>query len=199
MITTRYTLQLLIALCITLPTISLAAGSTSTTTTKVVSTSTPSVSTTTTIAPPTPKSVETTLSPAAQDRLKKLTALMSKKDDAIVRRLGNVIGRLETRLTTLQGSGADVTSARTHLNEAKAALAKAEGSLNTIDKAVANFIGSATPRESWSSLKLTYTDINKNIHTAYDAIVVTLNDTMNASMVTPPTTSTTTASTSPAV
>jgi exonuclease VII small subunit len=193
MITSRHTFAFLTALVILLPTLSLAASS-STATSTAVSTTSVAVPTATATAPA--STSEGTLSVAAQSRIKKLAANMSNNQDAAVRRLDNVATRLDSRLKILEIGGADVTAARMHLADAKLSLAKATSSLDTIDKAVANFIGSATPRESWSSLKLTYTDINTNIRAAYSALVAAIDSASNAPAKTP-TTGSTTATTTP--
>ena len=196
MITIRHTLQGIIALSMVLPTISLAASSTTATSTKMAASST--VATTSTPAPA-PKAAESALPAAAQARIKDLAANISNKQDAMVRRLINVTTRLESRLTIMETNGSNVIAARNNLNEAKASLTKAQESLNTIDKAVTNFIGSATPRESWSSLKLTYADINKNIRVAYDALVAAVATATMSTLTTTAITGTTTATTSPAL
>ena len=74
----------------------------------------------------------------------------------------------------LKAAGKDVSAAEKHLADTKSNLDVAKSSLYTIDKAVATFIGSSNPKESWVNLKTTYTNINTNIRAAYEALKAAL-------------------------
>ena len=125
--------------------------------------------------PTTPGNI--TLSPVAQTRIKNLAANLSNREDAAVRRLENVSNRLDSRLKIFEGNGMDMSNARGHLETANAKLATAKQNLAGIDAAVAAFIGSATPREHWTTLKGTYTDTATMIRGAYDELVLALSAT----------------------
>jgi len=115
-----------------------------------------------------------TLPALAQTRIANLTANISNRLDAAVRRLQNIAGRLESRTAKMEAEGFDTSTARATLAEGKAALAEAEIALTRIDSDVASFIGSETPRERWQILKETYGAITTNIRTAHQKLVETL-------------------------
>ena len=137
-----------------------------------------------------------TLSPVAQTRIRNLAANLSNREDAAVRRLENVSARLDSRLKIFEGNGMDMSSARTHLTEATAALATAKQNLDGIDAAVNTFVGSSNPREYWTTLKGTYSDTATTIQAAYDALVLALAQAENPGMQTPTEAATTTSTTS---
>lgn len=197
-------LYLLLAAFIILPLISQAAGSTTSATTTASST-TPLASSTITVTATTtstlPRRTEgiIALSPLAQTRIKNLTANLSNREDAAVRRLENVSARLESRISLLSTSGKNVDAARQHLLDANTSLAQAKLALATIDKSVETFIGSATPRESWASLKLTYTTINTNLQVSLTALRATLAALETAPPISTSTSASTSSSTAPAL
>ena len=194
MFMSRFSVFFVLAIGITIPALVLAAGTTSTSTT-LVATTTPTTTVTTQTLPPSAGTA--TLSPTAQTRITNLTALLSNREDSSVRRLQNVSDRLTTRLAILKAAGKDVSSAESHLADTKRNLDVAKSSLNTIDKAVATFIGSSNPLESWKNLKTTYANINTNIRAAYDALkaAVTAAEAANSAATTTITASSTATST----
>ncbi len=190
----RFSVFTVLAVTATVPALVLAASTTSTSTTLVATTTT-----VTSEAPHEPSAGTVTLSPTAQTRITNLTANLSNREDATVRRLQNVSDRLASRLAILKATGKDVTVATAHLADTKSNLDIAKTNLNTIDKAVATFVGSSNPRESWGNLKTTYTNINVNIRAAHDALkeAVAAAETANATTA-PAVTASTTATTTKA-
>jgi len=175
------------------------------TSTTPATTTTPTVAATTTPAVKTPETPATpagvaALSATAQTRITNLAANISNREDATVRRIQNVTTRLESRLATMKAAGKDVLTAESKVTDAKTNLGLAKSSLNTIDKAVATFVGSSNPKESWNNLKSIYITINTNIKAAYEALkdAVTAAETAGDAVAATPTTATTTASTTTA-
>jgi hypothetical protein len=126
-------------------------------------------STVATPAPSTqPDNKRVTLSPVAQTRITNLTANISNRLDAHLRRLDNVTSRLDSRIGKLNAEGKDTALAASSLNSAKADLDTARNMLATIDSEVATFVGSETPYERWRSLKATYSNIYTNLTSAHD-------------------------------
>ena len=193
MFMSRFYLFAVLAICVYLP---LLVSAESTTTSTTTSSSSPAAAVSPAVLPPPIPAGAIALSPVAQDRIKNLAANLSNRQDAAVRRLENVSVRLESRAKILETAGQDVSLARTRLASAQQNLDQAKATLSGIDSAVTSFIGSASPRENWATLKLTYTDTGINIRAAYDALVLALAALENAGTVTNATASTTPDSTS---
>lgn len=114
------------------------------------------------------------LSTVAQTRIRNLTANLSNRQDAAVRRLTNVTDRLESRIALMKTAGLDVQIAETSLTEVRANLERAQRNLAGINRAVDTFIGSSNPQENWLGLKRTYTDTSTALRTAHGLIVATI-------------------------
>jgi len=108
-----------------------------------------------------------TLSPTAQTRITNLTANLSNRLDAHVRRQANVLGRLQSRLNITAAAGTDVLAASSTCSEATATLEKAKAELNTIDQMVSQFIQSENPRAHWLKLRTTYSTIYTDLVSAH--------------------------------
>lgn len=167
-----------LATAVLLPIVSLAQATTSATT-----------STTTAVVPvvettPLPTAAPAALSPLAQTRILNLAANMSNRMDSAVKRLQNVHDRLDSRLTKVALTGADVTNARTVLEEAQKHLDTARSNLLGIDTTVEGFLSSSNPQENWLEAKQFYNVTADEIIAAHTAIKMSLTATEQA-MITP--------------
>ena len=173
MFMSRFSVFAVLAVSLIVPASVLAASATTSTSSVATShaSTTPAATTTPNTPTTTPtKSEAVALNTTAQTRIINLTANLSNREDATVRRLQNVSNRLVARLALIKAAGKDVHSAESHLADTASKLALAKSSLTTIDKAVTAFVGSSNPQESWVNLKTTYTTINATIRAAYEAL-----------------------------
>jgi hypothetical protein len=111
---------------------------------------------------------------AAQTRLTNLAANISNRMDAAAGRLQNVIDRLTSRIAKLNDQGVDTASASASLSTAQQELDRAKVILRGIDGEVASFIGSENPRESWQSLKTTYTSARDALRASHQALLASV-------------------------
>ena len=143
--------------------------------TSLSTTSTTSAVTTSPAVTPPLTLPQAALSPVAQTRIRNLTANVSNRQDAIVKRLDNVRARIESRLQVIAQSGTDVSAARAQLATATEHLNSAKTNLAGIDRGVETFIGSTAPQENWLNLKRTYADTTANIVAAHSALLSSIN------------------------
>ncbi len=158
---TYYVYGVVVSLCFGVVGITMAQ----TTTDATSSSSANDISTTTPVVT-TPSATPVTsamLSVIAQRRITNLTANISNRLEAYIRRIENITNRLESRQQKIATEGKDVRGAITHIAAARTALTTARSTLATIDADVAAFVGSPSPKDRFEVIKTTY-------RTAYDAI-----------------------------
>ena len=114
------------------------------------------------------------LQASAQTRITNLSANLSNRMDAAVNRIQNVIDRLTSRISKLNGLGIDTNTAKDSLNKAQQEIDQAKTILSTIDDDVANFVGSEDPRANWQKLKLTFTEIRDSIKASHQSLRATV-------------------------
>jgi hypothetical protein len=117
------------------------------------------------------------LSERVQERITNLAANVSNRIEAAIRRMENVIGRIESRTEKLSERGVDTTVAEGHIRDAKQTLEEAKSLIADIDRAVANVTGSENPREAWAETKTIFVDakaallsVHESLRAAIDAL-----------------------------
>lgn len=103
----------------------------------------------------------------AQQRLTNLAALLSNRMETTIRRLENITGRLDSRITKIEASGTDTTNARAELAAAKESLAVATSLLTKIDTQIHAFVTSEDPQTAWFSVRETYLSAKSAILNAH--------------------------------
>jgi len=106
----------------------------------------------------------------AQERLLNLAANLSNRMEAAIRRLDNVVMRIESRIAKLNELGVETSQAEINLTVAKRDLASARATLANIDSDVAGFITSNDPRAAWSRVKTIYESARQDIRSAHTNI-----------------------------
>ncbi len=161
---------IILSVFVILPFLSVAQTTTSTTSSLETRNENTSTSTLLLSLPPVVDSRQAALQPVAQSRITNLAANLSNRLDASVRRLTNVAGRLEQRLSKMEAEGFIVTEARKSHREALTQLQVATISLQTIDAEVAAFVGSSDPLTAWVRLENIYGTIGAQVVTAHTAL-----------------------------
>lgn len=106
----------------------------------------------------------------AQERLLNLAANMSNRMEAAIRRIDNVITRLESRIEKLKDTGVNTNEAEDHLATAKRYLTSASATLATIDTDVTQFITSNDPRAAWMRVKSIYESTRNDLRSAHQTL-----------------------------
>lgn len=141
--------------------------------TSTVSTSTSVVASESTSTDPVTAPIPTAktgLSAIAQQRITNLAANMSNRMESVARRMEQVSIRIDSRIKKLAYEGTDTSDAAASLLTAQTALKDFRTSFADIDTQVGNFVRSAQPRESWSSLRTTYIQAKENLVEAHIAL-----------------------------
>lgn len=143
-----------------------------------------------------PTTAPATLSAVAQSRITNLCANLSNRMDGVTKRLQNVIDRLNSRLDKMSEEGIDVTQAKSNVKDAQIKLDLAKANLKNIDSAVAGFVGSNSPSDSWRDLKFTYLSTRDAIIAAHSLLMQAISkaEIATSQLSAPETTSTTTSS-----
>jgi hypothetical protein len=116
----------------------------------------------------TPEEISTSaLGPRAQQRITNLAANISNRFDAVIARLQNISGRLETRLQKLQAEGQSNESAQASLVVAQEALSTAKANMASIDEQVQRTVGSTEPLREWRIVRQNYSETKTIILTAH--------------------------------
>lgn len=98
------------------------------------------------------------LSTAIQDRVINLTANVTKRFEAAIKRLDNIIARLETRIDKLQALGVVVEPAEARLAQAKNSLDAARAALEGLDS-VQNAIRGDAPRDAFRTIRAQFMEV----------------------------------------
>jgi len=106
----------------------------------------------------------------AQERVTNLAANISNRMDAAATRFGQIIDRLNSRITKLSAQGVDTTEAAGHVADAQAHLDAATTVLADIDTTIAAVTSSENPREAWVTAKSTYQGARASLHAAQQSL-----------------------------
>lgn len=109
----------------------------------------------------------TALQARAQERITNLAANMSNRMDAVIERLQNITGRLETRITRLKELGVNTSDAEAALASARVSITAATSEIANIDTQVNAAVGSEDVKTSWQAVRTTFTNIRDHIKTAH--------------------------------
>lgn len=116
------------------------------------------------------------LSPRTQDRLQNLGANLSNRHEAMIIRLRQIGGRLETRRDILTDQGIDTSSATRALTVAHTSLDNAAASLEQIDQQIYRFIYSPDPAAQWYDVRVIYELSNQSLIDAHTALRIAVNE-----------------------
>lgn len=117
--------------------------------------------------PPPIETPNAVLNARTQERITNLAANISNRFDAVIARMQNISGRLNSRLDKQAGEGGDVTAARASLQSVNASLLKASQSIGNIDEQVLQLVGSTNPLPQWQVVRGTYLETKDTILTAH--------------------------------
>lgn len=113
---------------------------------------------------------ETELPEAKRKRVINLAANMSNRIEAAARRLGNIAGRLETRLYKIETETIDLDEALLYVAEAQQGTTDVFNTMEKIDEAVFASVTSETPRASWQEVKKIYQVAQSDLDAAKQAL-----------------------------
>jgi len=102
----------------------------------------------------------------SRQRITNLAALMSNRIEAAIARMLNITKRLDSRIQKMSDQGLDVTEAKTALASAKLSLEEAGLSISTIDRQVAQAVGSENVRAAWQDVRALLIEVRDQLKTA---------------------------------
>lgn len=107
---------------------------------------------------------EAGISEKRQQRIINLTANISNRLDAAIRRLNDITNRLESRITKLNQSGIDTSEAEASLAEAKLLLETSVTNMSTIDADIYAAITSETPGAAWREVRSLLLTVRRDLN-----------------------------------
>lgn len=106
----------------------------------------------------------------AQERITNLAANVSNRQEAVIARMQNIIDRINTRIDKLQALGFDTTEAETALLSAQSSVDAAYAELVTIDKQIAEVVGSEDVRTAWVKTKAVYKLVHEHLKSTRNSL-----------------------------
>jgi len=106
----------------------------------------------------------------AQTRITNLAANISNRMEAAIRRLSQVIDRIDSRVLKLKDAEVDTTEAERLIGLAKTDITSAITTLSTIDTVVVTAVTSNNPRANWADVRTTYETARNQIKSAHSNI-----------------------------